>query len=63
MASKSCSTCVYAEPIKGSSWVSCHRYPPTGLINTPNGFPNAPLDGWCGEYKVQPVKVQLTEAL
>lgn len=63
MASKTCETCTFAKPINGSSWITCHRYPPTGLINTPTGFPNAPIDGWCGEYKQVVVKAQVTESL
>jgi hypothetical protein len=61
MESRSCAQCTYAMPIKGSDWVECRRYPPTGASTTNTGFPTSPVNGWCGEYKLHTVKVNITE--
>jgi hypothetical protein len=50
MESRECSTCHFSKEIKGSDWVECRRYPPTGASSSISGFPTSPRDGWCGEY-------------
>jgi hypothetical protein len=61
MESRSCEKCTYAFPITGSDWVECRRYPPIEATSTRSGFPTSPLKGWCGEYKLHIVKVNITE--